>query len=163
SLQAIPYFPFLLFTALTAALFGAGQYTLHHWKLQSTSRGLLLIALLLAPLNLLVLADPSARGPAPVSGGIDFAVAALALLGFTPVVRASGRDLIGVGVLPGPIDRRWLLALAVVGAAGSQLLTPHLLDAPDAGLPARFLPLVALPAAFHQLACGAVLGGLSLQ
>jgi hypothetical protein len=161
SLQAIPYFPFLLFTALTAALFGAGQYTLHHWKLQSTSRGLLLIALLLAPLNLLVLADPSARGPAP-AGGVDFAVGALALLGFTLLVRASGRDLIGVGVLAGPIDRRWLLALAVVGAAGSQLLTPHLLDAPDAGLPARFLPLVALPAAFHLLACGAVLGGLSL-
>src|SRR5690348_17816891 len=49
SLQALPYFPFLLFTALTASLFAAGQYTLHHWKLQSTSRGLLLIAMLLAP------------------------------------------------------------------------------------------------------------------
>ena len=60
SLEQLPYFPFLLFSSLTLALFGAGSYTLHHWKLESTSRGLLAIALLLVPLNLLVLADPSA-------------------------------------------------------------------------------------------------------
>ena len=61
-LEAIPYFPFLLSAAVTLALFGAGQYTLHHWKLTATSRGLLVIALLLAPLNLLLLADPITRG-----------------------------------------------------------------------------------------------------
>ena len=164
SLQALPYFPFLLFSALTASLFGAGQYTLHHWKLQSTSRGLLLIAMLLAPLNVLVLADPSARGGGPDSPWIDLAVGVLALIAFTGLVRASGRDLIGVDVLPGPVDRRWLLALAVVGAAGSQLLTPHLLDAPSAAgvVPVRFFALVGLPGAFHLLACGAVLAGLTL-
>src|SRR5262249_26971045 len=59
SIEALPYFQFLLFASITAALFGAGEYTLHHWKLESTSRGLLVIALLLVPLNLLVLADPS--------------------------------------------------------------------------------------------------------
>ena len=42
--------------AITSALFGAGFYTLHHWKLESTSRGLLLIGTLLVPLNFLVLA-----------------------------------------------------------------------------------------------------------
>src|SRR5205823_3071569 len=57
-LEAVPYFPFLLSAAVTLGLYGAGQYTLHHWRLESTSRGLLVIALLLAPLNLLLLADP---------------------------------------------------------------------------------------------------------
>ncbi len=161
-LQALPYFPFLLFTALTGSLFAAGQYTLHHWKLQSTSRGLLLIAMLLVPLNLLILADPSARGSSLDTPWIDLAVGVVAVLAFTLVVRASGRDLIGKDVLPGPIDRRWLLAFAVVGAAGSQLLTPHLLDTPDAGPPAHLLPLALLPGAFHLLACAAVLGGLTI-
>jgi hypothetical protein len=162
SLQALPYFPFLLFTALTASLFAAGQYTLHHWKLQSTSRGLLLIAMLLAPLNLLVLADPTARGPTPTSPWIDLAVGVAAVGAFVFMVRASGRDLIGTDVLPGPIDRRWLLAFAVVGAAGSQLLTHHLLDLSSPDLPSRLLMLAGVPGAFHLLACGAVLGGLAL-
>jgi hypothetical protein len=162
SLQALPYFPFLLFTTLTTSLFAAGQYTLHHWKLRSTSRGLLLIALLLAPLNLLVLADPTARGGAVNVPWLDLGVGIAALLGFTFLVRAAGRDLIGTDVLPGPLDRRWLLALAVVGAAGSQLLTPHLLDSPRTGLPERLMLLCYLPCAFHLLACAAVLAGLTL-
>jgi hypothetical protein len=162
NLQALPYFPFLMFTALTAALFGAGQYTLHHWKLQSTSRGLLLIAMLLAPLNLLVLADPTARGPTPENPWIDLALGTAAVLAFVFMVRASGRDLIGTDVLPGPIDRRWLLAFAVVGTAGSQLLTPHLIDPAAGNLPSRLLLLSGLPGALHLLACGAVLGGLTL-
>ena len=125
SLEALPYFPFLIFACITAALFGAGEYTLHHWKLESTSRGLLVIALLLVPLNLLVLADPSLGHANTVLEWI-FKIAALLLaLG---MVRLAGRDLIGVGVLPGPIDRRWLLMLAIVGAAGSQLIVPRLLD-----------------------------------
>src|SRR5205807_7613442 len=60
TLQQIPLFPFLILAALTATLFGIGRYTLRHWKLESTSRGLLVIALLLVPLNFLILAglDP---------------------------------------------------------------------------------------------------------
>ena len=37
-LQDLPYSSFLMAAGITAALFGAGQYTLHHWKLASTSR-----------------------------------------------------------------------------------------------------------------------------
>src|SRR5205085_149810 len=55
TLQENPYFPFGIFAAVTMALFGAGLYTLHHWKLESSSRGLLVIAGLLVPLNFLVL------------------------------------------------------------------------------------------------------------
>src|SRR5712664_485089 len=56
TLEEIPYFPFLVFAAITAGLFGSGLYTLSHWKLESTSRGLLVIATLLVPLDFLVLA-----------------------------------------------------------------------------------------------------------
>src|SRR5262249_6343379 len=41
TLEQIPYFPFLAIGTVTAALIGAGRYTLSHWKLESTSRGLL--------------------------------------------------------------------------------------------------------------------------
>lgn len=51
--NAIPYFPALCFLAVTAAIHGAGLYSLRHWRLKTTSRGLLTIALLLVPLNFL--------------------------------------------------------------------------------------------------------------
>jgi hypothetical protein len=155
SLEELPYFPFLLFASITAALFGAGEYTLHHWKLESTSRGLLVIALLLVPLNLLVLADPS-LGHASTALEVTFKAAAVLLsLG---MVRLAGRDLIGVGVLPGPVDRRWLFMLAIVGSAGSQLMVPRLLDEQR---PALFVTLGCVPVACHLLACGAVVAGLA--
>ncbi|MBN9523052.1 hypothetical protein J0H58_31820 [bacterium] len=147
-LEEVPYFPFLLAAAITAALFGAGQYTLHHWRLAATSRGLLVISLLLAPLNLLLLGAPGV-GSAGVA--LDLAVKAAALLGFVGMVRAAGRDLIGTDLLPGPIDRRWLLSLAVVGAPATQWI-------PDLG----WAPLPAwLPLACHVSACAAVLAGLT--
>jgi hypothetical protein len=103
SLEELPYFPFLLFACITAALFGAGEYTLHHWKLESTSRGMLVIALLLVPLNLLVLADPS-LGRA--DSALEWIFKSGAILLSVGMIRLAGRDLIGVGVLPGPVDRR---------------------------------------------------------
>jgi hypothetical protein len=158
-LEDLPYFPFLIFAGISLALFGAGQYTLHHWKLQATSHGLLVIALLLVPLNLLVLADPAragGAGPAQPGGWPDWGVKAVALLLFAGVIRVAGRDLIGAGLLPGPVDRRWLLTLAVLGATGSPLLLPGgLLDR----LPPSLLGCV--PVACHVLAGGAVLAGLA--
>ena len=115
SLESIPYFPFLLSAAITLALYGAGQYTLHHWKLTSTSRGLLVIALLLAPLNLLLLSDAITRGEASVP--IDVGVKLFAVALFAWVARGGGRDILTAR--PG---WRWLLALAVVGAPATQLI-----------------------------------------
>ncbi|HEY3789380.1 MAG TPA: hypothetical protein VGL71_11025, partial [Urbifossiella sp.] len=147
-LRDLPYSSFLMAAGITAALFGAGQYTLHHWKLASTSRGLLIISLLLVPLNLLLLADPGSETPA---GGIDLAVKIAAILAFVGLVRTAGRDLIGIDLLPGPIDRRWLLSLAVVGAPATQII-----PVVDSGFPHVWLPL------FCQLvAGGALLGGLT--
>jgi tetratricopeptide (TPR) repeat protein len=155
SLEELPYFPFLIFASITAALFGAGEYTLHHWKLETTSRGLLVIALLLAPLNLLVLVDPSlAHG----STALEWTFKAAALLLALGMVRLAGRDLIGAGVLPGPLDRRWLLMLAVVGASGSQLIVPRQLDEVH---PILYVVLGCVPVACHLLTCGAVVAGLA--
>ena len=56
TLRTIRYFPFLIFVAMTSAVFGAGLYAHHRWKLESTSRGLLAIATLLVPLNFLAMA-----------------------------------------------------------------------------------------------------------
>jgi hypothetical protein len=155
SLEELPYFPFLLFACITAALFGAGEYTLHHWKLQSTSRGLLVIALLLVPLNLLVLADPS-LGQA--DSALEWIFKSGAILLSLGMIRLAGRDLIGVGVLPGPVDRRWLFMLAIVGAAGSQLVVPRLADGQHPGV---FVALGCIPVGCHLLACGAVVAGLA--
>ena len=44
------FFPSLVFMVATAAVHGAGQYTLRTWKLKETSRGILHIGLLLIPL-----------------------------------------------------------------------------------------------------------------
>ena len=145
TLEAIPYFRFLLSVAVTLGLFGAGQYTLHRWKLTGTSRGMLVIALLLAPLTLLLLADPFTQG---TQGAIDLVVKFVAIVAFVGVVRTGGRDLIGTEHLPGPIDRRWLLSFAVVGAAGTQLL--------PAAAATPWLPLLCF-----VVACVATLGGLS--
>ncbi len=115
SLESIPYFPFLLSTFITLALYGAGQYTLHHWRLTATSRGLLVIALLLTPLNLLLLSDDITRGEASVLLDAIVKLGAIAL--FAWVVHGGGRDLL--------IDRegwRWLLALALAGPAAMQLI-----------------------------------------
>ncbi|MBY0455822.1 MAG: hypothetical protein K2V38_00635, partial [Gemmataceae bacterium] len=125
TLEAIPYFRFLLSAAVTLGLFGAGQYTLHRWKLAGTSRGMLVISLLLTPLTLLLLGGPFSQEAGPLDVGVKL----LAVLAFVGVVRVGGRDLLGTEHLPGPVDRRWLLALAVVGAAGAQLLPASLATA----------------------------------
>jgi hypothetical protein len=154
SLEEIPYFPFLVFAGITVGLFAAGEYTLHHWKLESTSRGLLVIAVLLVPLNLLVLADPARGLPGTWT---EAAVKAAALLVFALVVHTGGRDLFAVDILPGAVDRRWLLVLAVIGAAGSQLVVPRLLEGEQ---PLLFALLGCVPAACQALAVGGALRGV---
>ena len=60
----IPVLKFLIFTTVTAVLFGIGLYTQYRWKLRTTSRGILTIATLLVPLNFLAIAAVSADVPA---------------------------------------------------------------------------------------------------
>jgi len=58
-ISRVPVIKFLIFTTVTAALFGIGFYTAHRWKLPTTSRGILTIATLLVPLNFLAIAAVS--------------------------------------------------------------------------------------------------------
>ena len=60
-LKTIPYFQFLIFVTITSAIFGVGLYAHHRWKLVSTSRGILVIATLLVPLNFIAMAGMSQK------------------------------------------------------------------------------------------------------
>src|SRR5207245_3006451 len=104
---------------------------LHHWKLEAPSRGLLVIALLLVPLNFLVLA-----GLSPHSAGtpIELAIKIAGIALFTFLVYRGSRNL-----FPTEAVSRWrhwatdghLLAVAVLGVSVSPLFLSPWLD-PDA-------------------------------
>jgi hypothetical protein len=80
-IAAIPILKFVIFTAVTAGLFGAGLFVHHHWKLPATGYALLVISTLLVPLNILAFA---AFSPPGVLGGFPLVaeLAALALFGW---------------------------------------------------------------------------------
>lgn len=116
-IAAIPTLRFFIFTAVTAAMFGAGLYTEHRWKLPTTSRGVLITASLLLPLNFLAIAafsEGSQTGVATVIGE------GLALGLFSALMFMAGRVLVP--------RRPALLAIAVVGASASQLLIRRYAD-----------------------------------
>lgn len=117
TLGKIPYSPFLIFAAITAALFGSGLYTLHHWKLASTSRGLLGIASLLVPLNFLVMAGLHVPDTGYLEGGLQVLLLAI----FAWLVWKAGQVLVPPG--------GWLLPVGVVGCAAVELLAWWLLPA----------------------------------
>ncbi len=123
TLEVVPYFPFLIFTAITVAVFGAGLYSLSHWKLESTSRGLLTIATLLVPLNFLVMAGLLVEQGVG-EGGPDLwwrlASEAAALGAFAYLLGKAGLVLVA--------DGRWWLTLAVLGISASALASPRLLS-----------------------------------
>src|SRR5262249_6014332 len=54
-IAAKPFLKFSVFIGVTTALFGLGFYSAHRWKLPTTSRGVLVISTLLAPLNFLAM------------------------------------------------------------------------------------------------------------
>ena len=113
SLEQIPYFPFLMLAGISALLFFAGQYTLHHWKLQSTSRGMLVISILLAILSLLVLAN---LGLAGSSYWIAAAVQVIALTGIAALFKKATSDLFEDIAFAG-ISRSLTLGLLLFSAA----------------------------------------------
>src|SRR5947208_3380417 len=103
-----PFFKFCTFTGAVAAVFGAGLYTLQRWKLESTSRGLLLVASLLTPVCQLAMILPGTGGP------YEALLAILSLLLLCALVYRSGRVL--------KPDAPGLLALAVLLTVRRQLL-----------------------------------------
>jgi hypothetical protein len=136
-----------IFVAVTAALFGAGLYTLSHWKLESTSRGLLVIATLLVPLNLLAITTAQLQSEGDRLPVIVTEVAALAVFGL--LLSLAAKVLAPEG--------RWAFTVAILGISASQLLIPRLLPSLDA---TTWLPILlagGLPVAFQVLCTGSVL------
>src|SRR5678809_686079 len=113
-ISEIPVLKFLIFTTVTAILFGIGMYTEHRWKLPTTSRGILTIATLLVPLNFLAIAAVSSG---ETSGVLVLASELLAPAIFLCLVYFAGRI-----ITPGCAH---LLAAGVLGSSVGQLLVRH--------------------------------------
>lgn len=144
TLEENPLYQAAIFVSVTAGLFGAGLYTFSHWKLESTSRGLLVIATLLVPLNLLAMTTGPAQGTSgPLAVGVELA----ALVIFGGLLSLAGRVLVPEG--------RWRFAGTVLAVAAWQLVVVRLPAAPVAG--AGFLLLGLVPVVGHCLCVGSVL------
>ncbi|GIW81631.1 MAG: hypothetical protein KatS3mg105_3438 [Gemmatales bacterium] len=134
-LEQNPVYQFGIFVGITSMLFGAGLYTLHHWKLESTSRGLLIIATLLVPLNFLAIAAQTKESTHP--GQIALEVCAIGV--FAVLLRVTADVLVRGG-------RNWL-PFSVLGASASQLLLPRLFSLGEADA-WRIGCIACLPVAF---------------
>ncbi|MBL8792264.1 MAG: hypothetical protein JNM56_00010, partial [Planctomycetia bacterium] len=148
-IEQIPYFPFIIFGTITAALYGAGLYTFHHWKLESTSRGLLIIGTLLVPLNFLIMAGLHRETSGALFNLLELGVGGVYAALFVALMSAAGRVLFA--------DWRWPFVLGVLGTSACQLLVAPLVGpAERAGL-GVFVLLSALPALCHAVSVGRAL------
>jgi hypothetical protein len=144
-ISEIPVFRFLIFTTVTAVLFGIGLYTEHRWKLPTTSRGTLTIATLLVPLNFLAIAAVSASN---TSGALVIVSELAAPAIFLCLVYFAGRV-----ITPGCAH---VLAAGILGSSIGQLLVRHFASPESA--PALLVFLGAFP-----VTCYVVTVGLSLR
>ena len=118
-----PFLKFFVFGGVTAALFAVGFYTERRWKLQTTSRGLLVIATLLVPLNFLAIAaldHPSGARALFVLGEV------LSVVLFAGLVGVAGRILTPRGATA--------LAVGVMVPAVMQLVERRLVESDASGL-----------------------------
>jgi hypothetical protein len=135
-ISQIPVLKFLIFTTVTAVLFGIGLYTDHRWKLPTTSRGILTIATLLVPLNFLAIAAVSASN---MSGALVIGSELLAPAIFLCLVYFAGRI-----ITPGCAH---ILSAGVLGSSIGQLLVRHFASLETS--PALLIFLGAFPVACY--------------
>jgi hypothetical protein len=135
-ISQIPVLKFLIFTTVTAVLFGIGLYTEHRWKLPTTSRGILTIATLLVPLNFLAIAAVSASN---TSGALVIGSELLAPAIFLCLVYFAGRV-----ITPGCGH---ILSAGVLGSSIGQLLVRHFADGSTS--PVLLILLAAFPVACY--------------
>jgi hypothetical protein len=143
-ISQIPVLKFLIFTTVTAVLFGIGLYTEHRWKLPTTSRGILTIATLLVPLNFLAIAAVSLSN---TSGMLVIASELAAPAIFLCLVYFAGRV-----IAPGCAH---VLSAGVLGSSIGQLLVRHF-AAPDS-TPALLVVLGAFPVICYVATVGLAL------
>ena len=116
TLDRIPHFQFLIFVVVSSAVFGMGLYAHHRWRLESTSRGLLTIATLLVPLNLLAMAGVSREEWSLLTLWTELVSLGVFLL----LVERAGRVLVPKG--------HWPMVAAVVGNSALLLVLARLSD-----------------------------------
>ncbi|HET9479392.1 MAG TPA: hypothetical protein VFO72_08610, partial [Pyrinomonadaceae bacterium] len=143
-ISQIPVLKFLIFTTVTAILFGIGLYTEHRWKLPTTSRGILTIATLLVPLNFLAIAAVSASN---TSGALVIGSELLAPAIFLCLVYFAGRV-----ITPGCAH---ILSAGVLGSSVGQLLVRHFAGIDTS--PALLVLLGAFPVACYVATVGLAL------
>ncbi len=122
--NTIPYFSSLLFLLMTAAIHGAGIYTLRKWNLRNTSRGALVIGLLLIPLNF-VAACVLAGGAGdelrrPISDPWLWLAVMVGVSGFSVLAWYSSKHLFRAGHLP--------IVIALMGCGIGTLLLGRLIE-----------------------------------
>lgn len=146
-IAAHPIAKFGIFTAVTSAMFGAGLYSEHRWKLPNTSRGILLVATLLVPLNFLAIVGLSQPGSMGVVERVVEEVISLGLFGW--LVWLGGRVL--VPEFPG------ILGIGLLGVSMTQIAI-HRLAGPAAEMGAVSVMLLgAMPVGFYLGTVGAAL------
>lgn len=144
-IAARPFLKFSVFIGVTAALFGLGFYSAHRWKLPTTSRGVLIISTLLAPLNFLAMTAFSHEAiPASLS---VVAAELFALALFLFLVYQAARVF-----APGA---PWMTALAAMGPSFVMLMARHSSGAQGGWL--RAILLGVAPLICYWISCGAVL------
>ena len=143
-ISEIPVFRFLIFTTVTAVLFGIGLYTEHRWKLPTTSRGILTIATLLVPLNFLAIAAVSASN---TSGALVIASELTAPAIFLCLVYFAGRV-----ITPGCAH---ILSAGVLGSSIGQLLVRHFISPESSS--ALLVFLGGFPLVFYVVTVGLAL------
>jgi hypothetical protein len=143
-ISQIPVLKFLIFTTVTAILFGIGLYTEHRWKLPTTSRGVLTIATLLVPLNFLAIAAVSAGN---TSGALVIGSELLAPAIFLCLVYFGGRV-----ITPGCAH---ILSAGVLGSSVGQLLVRHFAGVDTS--PALLILLGAFPVCCYVATVGLAL------
>ena len=144
TLDQIPYFKFFIFVSITSALFGVALYAHHRWKLESTSRALLVIAMLLVPLNFVAMAIMATAAKGDWTPWISEAVS-LAIFAFL------GRQAVRI-LVP---DGQWPALAAVLGDSIAVVLASQLIHtSPSAWL---LVGTGALPVALFAGAIGCYL------
>ena len=100
-IAARPLLKFFIFNSVTAGLFAVGFYTDRRWQLQTTSVGILIIAILLVPLNVLAIA--AFTDASPPSDVLSIVGELISLIVFSAFTYFAARTVLPNTALPAAI------------------------------------------------------------
>ena len=101
---------------MSAAIFGVGLYAYQRWNLVSTGRGLLIIATLLVPLNLVAMAALSKERWSPAMAAVE--ALSLAIFAWLVGLAAAAHQAIDDGELADLLQRLRLFVAHATSSGG---------------------------------------------